>query len=318
MNASDRFPYPAFPDGWHGIAFSDEVAVGDVKPIRMLGRDLVAFRGEDGVARVLDAFCPHLGAHLGHGGRVEGNDLECPFHGWRWSGDGRCAAIPYAKKIPPQARARAWRVLDRNGYLFVWLHANDEAPTWEIEDIPETHDPDYELLFKRDWEPFASHPQEIAENGVDLPHFRTVHGWSAKSIDWQTQGPIYTMAYELGEMPERWTQDDAEPYSLQSLTEGPTFTRTRFWGAYEGVSAHCFVPVEAGEVRLMQLYYGRKGQSAEESQRWFEASDREWAADIPIWGHKRHLTRPILTGDDGPVPEFRRWYAQFYSEAAAS
>jgi len=311
---NDDFPQPPFPNGWHGVAFSDEVNTGESKPLRMLGRDFVLFRGEDRKARVLDAFCPHLGAHLGHGGQVRGNELECPFHAWRWSGEGRCTAIPYAKRIPPQARTRAWRVLERNGFIFVWYHADGAMPDWEIEEIPETRDAEFRIVYRKDWEPFRSHPQEISENGVDLPHFRTLHGWTAKSIDWKTDGPVYDMVYELEEMPERWSQENAEPYSLQSRTEGPTFTRTRFWGAYRGVSAHCFVPVEAGQLRLMQLYYGHVRHDEDESRRWFEASDREWAADIPIWSHKRHLLQPMLTGDDGPVPRMREWYSQFYSE----
>ena len=45
--------------------------------------------------------------------------------------------------------------------------------------------------------------------------------------------------------------------------------------------------------------------------------DREWAADMPIWDNKHHVARRVLTGDDGPVPTFRRWYSQFYSEDAA-
>ena len=308
------FPYPPFPNGWHGIAFADEVVAGEVKAVRMLGRDFALYRGEDGVAHVLDAFCPHLGAHLAAGGTVVGDALECPFHAWRWGPDGACNHIPYAKRIPKGARTRAWHTLERNGFIFVWYHAEGSEPDWEIEDIPESHDSDFHVVARRDWEPFRSHPQEISENGVDLPHFRVLHGWTAKSIDWKPQGPVYDMVYEMEAFPERWTQADAEPYSLQSRTEGPTFTRTRFWGAYRGVSAHCFTPVEAGTVRLMQLYYGHRQHSAEENDRWFQASDREWAADIPIWSHKRHLREPMLTGDDGPVPVFRRWYAQFYSE----
>jgi phenylpropionate dioxygenase-like ring-hydroxylating dioxygenase large terminal subunit len=308
------FPYPPFPNGWHGIAFADEVGLGEVKPVRMLGRDFVVFRGDDGEARVFDAFCPHLGAHLGHGGRVEGNELVCPFHNWRWAGDGSCAGIPYAERIPPNAKIGTWRSVERNGFIFVWYHAKGAEPDWEIEEIPETRDAEFQVVARRDWEPFRSHPQEIAENGVDLPHFRVLHGWTAKSIDWKTDGPVYDMEYEIAEMPERWTQADAEPYSLQSRTEGPSYTRTRFWGAYRGVSSHCFTPVEAGKIRLMQLYYGHESQTEEESDRWFQASDREWAADIPIWNAKRHLAEPMLTGEDGPVPVFRRWFSQFYSE----
>jgi len=317
QNSSDYdFPYPAFPNGWHGIAFSSDIAPGEAQAVRMLGRDFVVFRTESGEAHVLDAYCPHLGAHLGHGGRVVGDDIECPFHNWRWNGKGRCTHIPYSDRVPDYAQTPAWPVLDRNGFLFVWYHAEGAEPDWEIEDIPESRDPEFEIVFRKDWEPFPSHPQEISENGVDLPHFRTLHGWTAKSIDWQTQGPAYDMVYELEEMPERWKQE-GELQSLQSRTEGPTYTRTRFWGAYRGVSAHCFVPVEAGQVRLMQLYYGHVKQTEAESLQWFEASDREWAADIPIWSNKKHLTRPMLIGDDGPVPRMRSWYRQFYSEDVA-
>src|ERR1700759_4275776 len=71
-----------FPFGWFPALLSSELNPGEVKPLRYFGRDLVAWRGEDGVARMLDAHCRHLGAHMGYGGRVSGNHLECPFHAW--------------------------------------------------------------------------------------------------------------------------------------------------------------------------------------------------------------------------------------------
>lgn len=56
------------------------------------------FRGQEGQAHVLNAYCPHLGANLAVGGRVVGNCIECPFHGWRFEGsDGKCVKIPYAE-----------------------------------------------------------------------------------------------------------------------------------------------------------------------------------------------------------------------------
>ena len=73
-----------FPFGWYAIEQGDFVTVGQVKPLRYFSRDLAIWRGEDGQARVTDAWCKHLGAHLGHGGKVHGNLLECPFHAWRY------------------------------------------------------------------------------------------------------------------------------------------------------------------------------------------------------------------------------------------
>lgn len=87
-----RYPFPPFPVGWFLVSYSDELAVGQVKPIKAMGHDLVLFRGEDGKARVLGAWCPHLGAHLGHGGTVVGNDIVCPFHRIRCEGSRRAGA----------------------------------------------------------------------------------------------------------------------------------------------------------------------------------------------------------------------------------
>ncbi len=63
------------------------------------GQQVAVFRGQDGKAYVVDAYCPHLGANLAVGGRVVGGCIECPFHGWQFRGaDGKCVKIPYADK----------------------------------------------------------------------------------------------------------------------------------------------------------------------------------------------------------------------------
>ena len=64
-----------------------------------LGQNLAVFRDDKGYPHALDAYCPHLGAHLAVGGQVFGNCIECPFHGWRFRGDdGKCTYIPYSDK----------------------------------------------------------------------------------------------------------------------------------------------------------------------------------------------------------------------------
>ena len=93
-----------YPRGWFVVAFSEDIAVGETRSLSYFGEKLVAFRGEDGTVRVLDAYCAHMGADLAAGGKVIGNTIECPFHAWRYAGTGECVAIPYAKKIPVKAR----------------------------------------------------------------------------------------------------------------------------------------------------------------------------------------------------------------------
>ena len=169
-----RFPF-GIPNSWYVVAYSDELRPGEVRRLDVLDRSLVLFRGESGIASVLDAYCPHLGAHLGVGGTVEGDTLRCPFHGWRWSGDGRCAAIPYASRIPQAARISTYPVVERNGMVFVWYHAEGKPPSFQIPDVAGWGETGWLSSWLR-WEwTVRTHPQEMAENGIDWPHFARVH-----------------------------------------------------------------------------------------------------------------------------------------------
>ena len=72
---------------------------------------------------MLDAYCPHLGAHLGHGGIVHENCIECPFHAWRWKTDGTIGDIPYATNIPPKAKEVAifrYPTVEANNLIYAW------------------------------------------------------------------------------------------------------------------------------------------------------------------------------------------------------
>lgn len=55
--------------------------------------------GEGGAINVLDGYCRHMGGDLSQG-TVKGNEIACPFHDWRWGGDGRCKMVPYSKRTP--------------------------------------------------------------------------------------------------------------------------------------------------------------------------------------------------------------------------
>jgi len=76
------------------VAAADEVGRGQIVRRHYFDRERIAYRGDDGVVRIADAFCPHLGAHLGRVGKLEGNILRCGFHGFQYDGQGRCVSTP--------------------------------------------------------------------------------------------------------------------------------------------------------------------------------------------------------------------------------
>ena len=94
-----RSPFP-IPFGWFQVAWSADVKPGQVLPIEYFDRKLVVWRDDDGATHVNDAFCPHLGAHFGYGGQVQGDDLICPFHGWRFDAQGAKVIFAPGDPVP--------------------------------------------------------------------------------------------------------------------------------------------------------------------------------------------------------------------------
>lgn len=129
---------PVYPNGWFFVILSTNLPVKAVRYVQILGEHLAVFRGEDGVAYILDAYCPHLGANIAVGGQVKGNCVQCPFHGWRFEGStGKCVEVPYTKCVPEFAKTKSWTVIEKNKRIYLWYHAEGEDPDWFPEDIEE-------------------------------------------------------------------------------------------------------------------------------------------------------------------------------------
>ncbi|MGO9456800.1 MAG: Rieske 2Fe-2S domain-containing protein, partial [Acidimicrobiales bacterium] len=176
------------------MAASDDIAVGEVAALHYLDRELVAFRGEDGVIRVFSAHCPHLGAHLGFGGRVCGDGIACPFHGWRFDGEGRLVEVPRLDRQPPRVSADTWQVCERNDRVFVWFHAGGAGPSYEV--TPYRDDGAEWTPWRRTSYRVRIGLQDLTENIIDRSHFWTVHDMSPpdnQGFDVTFDGPSMTV-----------------------------------------------------------------------------------------------------------------------------
>jgi phenylpropionate dioxygenase-like ring-hydroxylating dioxygenase large terminal subunit len=170
-------PY-RFPTGWFIVGFASDLAPGEVKRVHYFGEELVLFRTESGQLNVLDAYCQHLGANMGVGGTVEGENIVCPWHGWRWRGDGTNALIPYSKiGCKNNVRVRTYHSTEWYGFMLVWHERHGRAPYWQPPVLPELETDEYYPLHPhtRMVNRVKVHAQMIIENAADPYHVQYVH-----------------------------------------------------------------------------------------------------------------------------------------------
>ena len=113
---------PIVIDDWHPLAASAGLAVGKLMPARLLDRELVLWRSNDGQIHAWQDRCPHRGTRLSIGA-IENDQLVCAYHGWRFAGSGRCTHYPALPALTPPATAcaRAYRVEEHYGLIWVCL-----------------------------------------------------------------------------------------------------------------------------------------------------------------------------------------------------
>ena len=247
-----------------------------------------------------------------YGGRVEDGCLVCPFHEWSFDAAGRNNSIPYADRPNRKARVRTYPTMERNRHLLVWYHPDREAaPSWQVPDVLPAN-PVECLRLDRE---VAAAWQEVAENSVDMAHFRSVHGLSRVS--------------EVGELhvdgPYRRTRSSQSFQTacgefegqIESNSFGPGLGVVHFtlMGRVTLISAT--TPLERDRVLIRFTMYHATGDdvAAKIGQAFGAEVARQLDQDIPIWEHKRYQASPALAPSEKPITAFRKWANQFYVDS---
>lgn len=135
------------------------------------GQEIVLFKPSSGNVGIVDAFCKHIGAHLGKGGKVKNECLICPFHGFKFNADGECLQSGYETEVDSKMNSSKWHtkiVLDQ---VFCFYHPKKIAPKWE----PSVPGYNQNTEFRSHSWVMSSNVIDIFENTVDLVHFQYVY-----------------------------------------------------------------------------------------------------------------------------------------------
>ncbi|MED5812640.1 Rieske 2Fe-2S domain-containing protein [Mycolicibacterium sp. 050232] len=322
-------PSGRFARGWHCLGLTRDFGDGNPHGINVFGQKLVVFRGGDGRINVLDGYCPHMGGDLSQG-QVKGDAIACPFHDWRWGGDGRCKNVPYAKRTPRLARTVTWTTLEQDGLLFVW---ND----------PEGNPPPAGVIIPRiegatsdqwtDWHWYTTvvnaNCRELVDNVVDMAHFFYVHGSLPTHFKNIFEGHIATQYMNADTRADRGDVGGSTMLGTTSVASyyGPAFMIDDLTYHYPDADHHsvlinCHYPIDANSFVLQYGIIVKKPegvsdelalQSAVALGDWVKIGFEQ---DVAIWKTKARIDNPLLCEEDGPVYQLRRWYEQFYVDAA--
>lgn len=313
LRTEERIGLPPFPASWYRVAASSDVSPGDLKRLRWFGQELVCWRPEGGgEPRVFDAYCAHMGAHLGHGGFVKGDCVVCPFHHWKYDGDGKNVEVPYRDKPQRGARQQAWRVLEQNGMILVWFDPEGAEPGWLPPVVPESEDPDFVTVVGEESWTIRTHVQEILENAVDVPHFQFVHGVAGfGSVELVEDGPMFRATASVTMQTGRGPVDGG----VETELWGMGLSHVRLVGTGPARDLFTVTPIDDETLLAQHTFFvpnDGNGGPSRYGQSFMGEFSKQIVEDIPIWETKRYRPRPKLASGENAVLDFRRWASQFY------
>lgn len=316
-----RYPFTPYPNGWFRVAFSHEVRPGDIHRVSALGQELIVFRDADGRAAVTDAHCPHLGADLSVGGRLENGIVACPFHNWQFAADGRCVEIPYCDRIPKKAALRAWAACEKDGVIYFYYDAEGREPAFEVPDGPFRAGVTWSrpMFFK--WR-IRMHIQEVAENAVDTTHFPEVHAYAKPPVieKLETDGPAFTVKLQT----QRFGMNFTGPSPITISYTGMGVTHAHLQAALANRIAieagvilnttpvddeHCEITIMARHRKSWNPLWNAILRPIMKHE-----IANDFKNDIPIWEAKKYFEKPLLSKADGPIHVVRTWARQFYAD----
>jgi 3-ketosteroid 9alpha-monooxygenase subunit A len=267
MNVPGRYPFPAVPDGWFALARGEEIARGEVRTQRALGRELRVARDAGGLLAVCEA-------------------------------------------------GRALPSCEANGFAYAWHHATNAAPSYQVARYRED---------EAAWTPWRTsahvvrvHVQDMTENILDRAHFTSVHDMALperEHFDVRFEGASLVVDQLM-----KVTAVNVAGVEVRSrtCTNGPGLVAVRVkQGPLDMLTYITQTPLDDERCDVRLHFSMRRLADAAATERIAALNERitraQFEQDVPIWEHKCYRERPALADGDGPVAEYRRWFAQFYS-----
>lgn len=159
-------------NAWYVAGWASEFT-NTARKVTILEQDLVMYRMSNGEACALRDLCPHKLLPLSMG-KVDGDNIQCGYHGTTFSPQGICVRVPGQKVIPKRRCVDVFVVHEKHDIVWVWMGDNDLADVTEVFDLPQFHDSSWKA-HQGDALHIESNYLNVVENLVDPAHVSFVH-----------------------------------------------------------------------------------------------------------------------------------------------
>ena len=252
---------------WYAVLDVKEIKPGKLTGVKRMGEQLVFWRNAEGEIACMRDLCPHRGVAL-RTGKLIGDHLQCPFHGFEFAASGECKLIPANGRngpIPKAMRVATYPAREKHGFIWMWWGE------WR-DDLPEIHffdaiDESFEHSTIRDH--WKTHYSRAIENQLDVMHLPFIHrttiGRGNQSV---VDGP-YTDFDPEKNMIQLWYLnriDDGSPAISPKEISRPSghpliqFIFPNIWHNWLGDDIRAmiaFVPIDDENTRMYIRFYQR-------------------------------------------------------------
>lgn len=322
-------PGDRFARGWHCLGLASTFTDGKPHSVEAFGGKLVVWADTAGNLNVLDSYCRHMGGDLSKG-TVKGDEIGCPFHDWRWGGDGKCKQIPYARRVPLRARTKRYETVIRNDHLLIWHDPEGSPADHDILPIELPGlDTEYTNWIWNEVPIKGSHCRDLIDNVVDMAHFYYVHLAFPTSFRNVFEGHQATQFMESQGRPDvAGGYGDSDMFLKSEATYyGPAYMINWLEVDYKGfitevILINSHLPTGPDSFTLQYGIVVKKPEGLDDDtaefigKKYADMFSDGFLQDVAIWESKTEVQNPLLCEEDGPVYQLRRWYEQFYVDVA--
>jgi phenylpropionate dioxygenase-like ring-hydroxylating dioxygenase large terminal subunit len=317
-------------NNWYIATASDELEEAPVR-VRMLGCDFVLFRDANSEIACLSDICCHRGASLSRGKCINGC-VQCPYHGWEFSGDGRVQAIPPLgedKKIPARARIDSYPVAERYGYVWVFLGDKPEDERPVLPDLLPEYGDDLNWRMTRSQRDWDVHWARFMENLADSSHLFIVHSfgkhlgpkmdiWEVEETDWGLQIPqVYTKTPTADSetsvnAPQAEKRRDRSDILIQLSVIGMIQKNSQLMASgYDQVIWNALTPIDETHTRQFNLHFRNfqtepeHDEAMQRTMDWGFDEDEEVVAYLQPPLTPASMSNELMVETDGPEKAYR-------------